>query len=191
MTTIFALLLSVLFLPDLEHTSASTAVVGSARKVDEVDGGNVGGEATPQQTLGKAQVMRISSRRCDIDRDKGIAFYEGDVFVEYLPSATLSSDRLFAFFKSNELVRVVALGNVAVTNESRFGACDRASFARLESEIEMYGEEGPGGAKAHLVEPGSNEVIGSRIKFWIDGEQVEVTDAELTVEKGKEGVRTL
>lgn len=193
MKTIVALLLSILFLPDVQRapTSATVSPTTQTREVEEVDGGNVGAEASPQQALGKAKEMRITSRRCDIDRDKGIAFYEGNVFVEYLPSATLSSDRLFAFFKSNELVRVVAMGNVAITNETRFGVCDRASFARLEGEIDMYGEERPNGVKARLEEPGSNEVLGSRIKFWIDGEQVEITDAELTVDKGKEGVKNL
>lgn len=192
MKTILVLLLSVLFLPDVQRQPTSTSAnVRPAHAADEVDGGNVGAEASPQEAIGKADVMRITSRRCDIDRDKGIAFYEGKVLVEYLPSATLSADKLFAFFKSNELVRVVAMGNVAITNDTRYGVCDRASFARFEREIEMYGEEHEGGAKALLEEPGSNEVRGSRIKFWLDGEQVEIIDAELTVDKGKEGVKGL
>lgn len=189
MKIISAILLSVLFLPDLRETPQTATESVAQREVGEVDGGNVGGEASPQQALGKAKEMRITSRRCDLDRDQRIAYFEGDVFVEYLPSATLSADRLFAFFKSNELVRVVAMGNVSITNETRYGTCDRASFARLEGEIEMYGTED--GKRARLVEPGANEAAGGKIKFWIDGEQVEIIDSELTVDKGKEGVKAL
>lgn len=126
---------------------------------------------------------RIEARRTDLDRNEGVMMFEDDVFVEYLTDYTLNADRLFAFFKgTNALSRIVASGSVAFTNETRTGSCDLAVFRNSERRIELYGgAEKP--AKLADRSGASAEVVGSKITFWIDTEQVEVIAPVITVEE--------
>lgn len=132
----------------------------------------------------KGESVEINALRCDFDRNEGVAFFDGNVVIKYNPGYILHCEQLYAFFMgTNKLDRIVALGNVAVTNETRFGTCDRAIFRRRTGELEMYaGETAP----ALLVDPGANEMRGDTIKFWINAEQVEVTGCEITIDKGKD-----
>ena len=76
--------------------------------------------------------------------------------------------------------RVVAVGNVVVTNAARVGTCAMATYRRAKREIEMFGD-GKGGY-ARLVDFGEHpgELEGERIRFWLDAEQVEVENARIT-----------
>ena len=133
---------------------------------------------------------RIRSVSSDFDRKAGVILFDGNVVVEYESDYTLCADRVFAFLaSSNRLARVVAAGNVVISNETRVGTCALATYRKLKGEIEMFGERG--GAKARLVERGANasEVEGDRIRFWLDSEQVEVSNSALSAEHdGKENV---
>jgi len=126
---------------------------------------------------------RIRARRTDMDRDEGVIMFEDDVFVEYSTDYTMNAERLFVFFKgSNTLSRIVATGGVAFTNDTRTGSCAMAVFRNLERRIEMYGGEN---SPARLVERSGEcaEVVGSKITFWIETEQVEVIAPELSLEE--------
>jgi lipopolysaccharide export system protein LptA len=95
--------------------------------------------------------------------------------------------RLFAFLQgTNELKRVVALGNVSVTNGSNVGSCDRATYVRSRGRVTMYGQAG--GTPAALEEIGKkngrNRLEGDKISFWIDSEQIEVENSRITVDAG-------
>jgi len=152
--------------------------------------------ADPAATVGRRKPgeitsARITSRTSDFDREEGVALFEGDVYVRYSDDSTMSADRLFMFLaNSNELGRVVAIGNVVISNETRVGACAMATYRRKKGEIEMYGD-----AKeplVRLVERGgdASELKGTRIKFWIDSEQVEVDNSQIRIENS-EGVKAL
>lgn len=109
--------------------------------------------------------------------------FEDDVFVEYSSDYTLNSARLFAFLKgTNSISRIVASGGVTVTNESRVGECDMAVFREHERRIDMYGGAG---RPARLLETSGtrSEVVGSKVSFWIDTEQVEVVAPIISVEE--------
>lgn len=127
---------------------------------------------------------RITSMTSDFDRKQGVALFEGNVKVVYSDDYTMCSDALYAFLSgSNELSRVVAVGHVVITNETRVGTCAMATYRRRKSEIEMFGDGG--NAPAHLIETGddASELEGSRIRFWLDSEQVEVENSRITVEE--------
>lgn len=149
--------------------------------------------AALQFTGGKGEYVMIASDRCDFDRNEGVAYFDGNVRVDYNPGYIMTADNLYAFFEgTNRLDRIVAVGNVSVTNDNRFGTCDRAIFRRPSSEIEMYcaSDDSP----ATLVDPGTSSVRGKRIKFWVTSEQVEVVGSEITINKGKdmkEGLKNL
>ena len=134
---------------------------------------------------------RIRSVSSDFDRKAGVILFDGNVVVEYESDYTLCADRVFAFLaSSNRLARVVAAGNVVISNETRVGTCALATYRKLKGEIEMFGD-GKAGTKAVLVERGdrASELAGDRIRFWLDAEQVEVSNAALATEHdGKEKV---
>ena len=141
------------------------------------------GQKGPENEIKSA---RITSRTADLDRREGVVMFEGDVVVRYSNDCTMCADRLYMFVAgSNELSRVVALGNVSITNDTRAGTCAMATFRRKKSEVEMFGDGK--GVLARLVESGedSSALEGTRIKFWLDAEQVEVEDSRiLTEQKG-------
>lgn len=138
-----------------------------------------------------ASFARIRSASSDFDRKAGVVLYEGDVFVEYGRDYTLNADRVFAFLAaSNRLARIVADGHVVISKGTRVGTCALATYRKAKGEIEMFGD-GKAGTKAVLVERGdrASELAGDRIRFWLDAEQVEVSNAALATEHdGKEKV---
>ena len=128
---------------------------------------------------------RIRSVSSEFDRLAGVMLFEGQVEVDYGEDYTMCADRVYAFLAgSNELSRVVAIGNVAITNETRVGRCETAIYRRRKGEIVMFGEGAEG--LASLVESGddASELTGSRIRFWLDSEQVEVENSRIAVEDG-------
>ena len=128
----------------------------------------------------------LLSKRADYDRGQGVIMFEDGVYLDH-PEYKFASDRLFAFLQgTNELKRVVAIGNVCVTNGNNCGSCDRATYVRSKGRITMYAQNG--GAPARLEDAGKgaerNRLEGDKITFWIDSEQVEVENSRITVDAG-------
>ncbi len=136
------------------------------------------------------EFSRIRSDSADYDRKAGVAVFEGHVSISHAGEYTMNSDSLYAVMAaSNELGKVVAMGNVTVTNAARVGTCAMATYRRSRREIEMFGGDG---ARARLVDGGEHpgELEGDRIRFWLDVEQVEVDNVSLTTGQ-KGGVEPL
>jgi hypothetical protein len=129
---------------------------------------------------------RLTSVRADYDHKAGVALFDGRVRLKGTEKGRaydFASDRAFAFLAgTNDLRRVVALGRVTVVSEGRTGACARAVYARSQSKITMYGE-GPS-APASLCDNTrrKSKVDGARISFWLDSEQVEIVDSQISVD---------
>ena len=126
---------------------------------------------------------RITSRRSDFDREANVVMFEGDVVARYSSDYTMCADRLYMFLAgTNELSRVVALGNVSITNATRSGDCAMATYRRKKGEVEMFGSET--NVLARLNEGGENaaRLEGTRIRFWLDTEQVEVDNPRISAE---------
>ena len=149
------------------------------------------GGGVPAKTPDVPQNIRIRSDASDIDRNAGVVLLEGNVEVEHSDGYGLRADKVYLFMTaSNELSRVVASGNVVLTNASRTATCPLAVYRRLRREVEMFGDGD--GKYARLVESGADkrELEGRRIRFWLDVEQVEVDGPRITVGRiGKEVAR--
>lgn len=131
----------------------------------------------------EASAVRIRSVSSDFDRRAGVILFDGAVVAEYGDGYTLCADRAFAFLAaSNRLSRVVASGDVVISNGLRVGTCALAAYRKAKGEIEMFGERG--GARARLSERGdrASDVEGDRIRFWLDAEQVEVSNSRISTE---------
>ena len=170
------LAVTLLLEPDeVIDAAAAAAISEDANRVE------IAGRKGPESEVKSA---RITSRTVDLDRGEGVVMFEGDVVVRYSNDCTMCADRLYMFVAgSNELSRVVALGNVSITNDTRTGTCAMATFRRKKSEVEMFGD----GKEicARLVERGedASAVEGTRIRFWLDAEQVEVEGSKISTEQ--------
>jgi lipopolysaccharide transport protein LptA len=125
----------------------------------------------------------ITADRTDYDRKEGVVLFDRNVYVND-EQYQMHTDRLFLFLDgTNDLKRLVAIGNVAITNENRRAYCARATFNRKLGRIVMYSSDE---ITAELREEGKNgsEVKGEKITFWIDSEQVEVENPVITMPGG-------
>ena len=185
MIAILPTLLAVTFLLEPDEVLDAAAAAAISEDANRVE---IAGRAGRKDEIKSA---RITSRTADLDRREGVVMFEGDVVVRYSNDCIMCADRLYVFLAgTNELNRIVALGNVSITNETRTGTCSMATFRRKKSEIEMFGDGKE--ILARLVERGedSGALEGSRIRFWLDTEQVEIEQPQISTEQ-KGGVSFL
>ena len=131
------------------------------------------------------RLVKITSVRTDYDRREGVIMFDRNVFVDD-PEYKLHADRVYVFLDgTNDMKRIVALGNVAVTNGLRTGSCAKATYSRANSKLVMYGDNETG-MPARLEDNGEKrgELVGRKITFWTDTEQVEVEGSQITVDAG-------
>lgn len=131
----------------------------------------------------KERKVKITSVRTDYDRREGVIMFDRDVFVDD-PEYKLHADRVYVFLDgTNDLKRIVAIGNVAVTNELRSGTCAKATYSKATSKLVMYWDSETG-KLARLEDNGKKrgELMGRKITFWTDTEQVEVEGSQITVD---------
>ena len=141
------------------------------------------------------RTVRITSERTDYDRREGVLMFDRNVFVDD-PEYKLHADQIYVFLDgTNDLKRIVAIGNVAITNELRSGTCAKATYTKATQKIVLYGDGT--NQVARLVDEGKrkSEVAGRKITFWVDSEQVEVEGSAVTLDAGtlggKDGAKKL
>ena len=125
----------------------------------------------------------ITSERTDYDRKEGIILFDRNVHVDD-EQYQMHADRLFVFLEgTNDLKRIVAIGNVSITNEQRTASCSRAVFTKATSKIVMYGDET---SNAKLSDPSQRGGVaeGKKITFWLDAEQVSVEESAVRLPGG-------
>ena len=149
----------------------------------------------PSDAAVSPRSVKITSERTDYDRKQGVIMFDKDVFVDDA-EYQMHADQLYVFLDgTNDLKRIVAIGNVAITNDLRVATCAKATYTKATSKIVMYGD----GAEtvARLTDNGKrkSEVEGRKITFWIDSEQVEVEGSTITLDAGslggKDGARKM
>ena len=132
-------------------------------------------KAAPKKTGkgGKEQEKRqavITADRTDADFKEGVILLDQNVSVDD-GLYQLHADRAFVFLEgTNDLKRIVALGNVAITNGARTAVCAKAVYKRGEQQVVLYGDEnGPAElTDASDAKAGPRSVYGARITYWIE-----------------------
>ena len=127
-----------------------------------------GAKKAKKELTGRAAV--ITADRTDYDRKEGVILFDRSVYVDD-EQYQMHADRLFVFLDgTNDMKRLVALGNVALTNEDKTAWCQKAVYTKAASQIVLYGDEqnpawlrDAGGKKGD-----ESEVSGLRITYWID-----------------------
>lgn len=123
---------------------------------------------------------RITSATTYYDRKEGVIFFDKNVYVDD-EQYQLHADKAYVFTSgTNDLRRIVAIGNVAMTNETRRAYGSKVSYYKEGGMVVLYGwAERP--AEIRDESKVEDQVVrGRKIKFWIDSEQVEVLDADIS-----------
>ncbi len=133
--------------------------------------------------------VKITSASTYYDRKEGYAYFSGKVFVDS-DEYQLYADRAYVFMDgTNDLKRIVAIGNVALTNGTKRAYGAKVSYHRDPGMIVLYaGEDGAAAEVRDESDKGPQVVRGKKIKFWTESEQVEVLEAELTAPGQSKGL---
>ena len=127
---------------------------------------------------------RITAGNTYYDRKEGFAYFSGKVTVED-PQYQLHADRAFVYMGgTNDLKRIVALGHVAITNETKRAYGAKATYYREKGMVVLSSDEGIVAEVRDEAPNGAQVVRGKKIKFWTGTRQVEVVDAEITAPSG-------
>lgn len=174
MSSLFASLLAVMLLSGPDETVDAEGAAAVSEDADRVEIRRPG-----ERGSSALKHVEITSESADFDRPSGVIRFEGAVRVVSSDEVELYADEAYAFLSSsNELTRVVVIGNVAITNEAHSGSCAWATFRRRKHEVEMFGD-GKSVKAALRGGEHAETLVGNRIRFWLDTEQVEVEDSDI------------
>lgn len=81
---------------------------------------------------------------------------------------------------AGDVRRVVAIGNVAMTNDAHRAYGAKATYSKKNGLVVLYSGDGIMAEVRDESKAQPQIVRGKRIRFWIDSEQVEVDEADLT-----------
>ena len=125
--------------------------------------------------------IRITSTTALYNRKERYAAFGGKVSVDDR-DYQLCADRAYVFTdESNTVQRVVALENVAVTNGFRRAYGAKASYFKKTGMVILQGDGKTPAIVRDESKVDDQTVVGDKIRFWIDKEQVEVLKAHITV----------
>ena len=136
--------------------------------------------AVPTNAVPTNATTRITAGSTYYDRKEGFAYFNGNVAVVD-PQYQLHADRAFVYMGgTNDLRRIVALGHVAITNETKRAYGTKASYYRDTGMVVLYSGNGITAEVRDESPDGDRIVRGKKIKFWTGTRQVEVIEAEIT-----------
>ena len=123
---------------------------------------------------------RITSATTYYDRKEGIVYFDKNVYVDD-EQYQIHADKAYVFLDgTNDVRRIVAIGNVAMTNDTKRAYGVKISYYKEGGMVVLYGGEGQM-AEVRDESRSQDQVIrGRKIKFWIDSEQVEVMEADIS-----------
>jgi lipopolysaccharide transport protein LptA len=144
-----------------------------------------GSEKNSKAASAAPRNVKVTSERSTYLRKEGVLVFDGNVFVDDVEFKMHADEVTLFLGGTNELKRIVAIGNVAVTNELRSGTCAKATYNKALSRVVLYSDESKG-VPARLNDNGKrkSQVEGRKITFWVDTEQVEVDGSVITVDVG-------
>ena len=124
---------------------------------------------------------RITADTTYYDRKEGIVVFQGHVHVDDA-EYQMHSEKGYVFLTgTNTLRRVVAVGNVALTNGTRRASGASATYRRDNGLVILRGADGvPAVVSETTAEGETRTVKGRKIRFWVDRGQVEVLEADIT-----------
>ena len=140
--------------------------------------------AEPVGAVPTNETTRITAGNTYYDRKEGFAYFNGGVCVDN-PQYQLHADRAYVYMGgTNDVRKIVALGNVAITNETKRAYGAKASYYRASGMVVLTAGEGRAAEVRDKTPDGDQIVRGKKIKFWTGTRQVEVVEADITAPSG-------
>ena len=144
------------------------------------------------KTKAPSRPARITSATTYYDRKEGIVFFNKNVHVDD-EQYQLHADKAYVFLSgTNDVRRIVAIGNVAMTNDTKRAYGAKVSYYKEGGMVVLYSGDGITAEVRDESKEQDQVVRGKKIKFWIDSEQVEVTEADISAPTsgfGKDGIK--
>jgi lipopolysaccharide transport protein LptA len=170
--------------PVLAILSAAAAFADVSPAADAAPGdGKVvaeSAEAGGKEKSKRKRPAKITSKSTYYDRKEGIGVFTGDVSVDD-EEYQMHAGKVYLFMKgTNELERIVAVGNVAMTNGTKRAYGAKVSYYRDPGLVVLYSGDGIAAEVRDTAKGGDQVVRGRKIRFWTNTEQVEVLEAEIT-----------
>lgn len=138
-----------------------------------------------------ASTARITSDTTYYDRKEGIAVFKGHVHVDDT-DYQMHAERAYLYLSgTNDLSRIAAMGSVALTNGLRRAYGERVTYNREKGLVTLIGIPGKPAIVSEETSEGDRTVRGRKIRFWINQEQVEVVEADITAPKSGAGASSL
>ena len=185
---VFAALLTIADGGDSAAPVATNAVEAASLPV----AGNVAAADVKKERKATSRPARITSATTYYDRKEGIVFFNKNVFVDD-EQYQLHADKAYVFMSgTNDVRRIVAIGNVAMTNDTKRAYGAKVSYYKEGGMVVLYSGNGIAAEVRDESKAEDQVVRGRKIKFWIDSEQVEVIDADITAPTsgfGKDGLK--
>jgi lipopolysaccharide export system protein LptA len=117
--------------------------------------------------------MTISFDRLEFDYKDMVAAYDGHVRVVD-PRYEMTCDRMLVFLEgTNQIKRIIAVGNVDMTQTDRHATCGRAVYEHTTGQAELTGNP--------VVTQGGNRLVGTRILIWLNDQRVEVDSGRMNL----------
>lgn len=134
----------------------------------------------PKKPSGGRQPVKITADSTSYDRKNGIAVFSGQVAVDD-EHYQLHADNAYVFMDgTNSVRRLVATGNVAITNGLRRAYGVKASYYRQSGMVVLYGDQTRVAEVRDESKAEDQVVRGAKIKFWTESEQVEILEADIS-----------
>lgn len=169
------------FIATIAIAMASAVAIADVSSNTVVEVVGVGASTNQVKKIKKAKrPAKITSASTYYDRKEGVAIFSGHVHVDD-EEYQLHAEKAYVFMDgTNELKRIVALGNVAMTNETRRAYGGKAKYYRDSGLVILYARDDAPAEVREEKKDGDQVVKGSKIKFWVNSEQVEVINAEIS-----------
>ena len=173
--------------PQAEPPASPVAAPQTEAPAPQVESETTNEVSQVEEPLPKKEKKKLTGRPAKItsdttiyNRKEGIASFEGHVYVDD-EQYQMHADKVFLFLEgTNELRRVVAVGHVAMTNDTRRAYGAKATYSKKNGLVVLHSGDGIT-AEVRDESKGEEKIVrGKRIRFWIGAEQVEVDEADLT-----------
>ena len=117
--------------------------------------------------------MTITAERLEFDYKELVVAFDENVHVVD-PQFSLVADRVLVFLEgTNQMKRIIALGNVDMVQTDRHATCAKAVYDRATGQVVMTGTP--------VLSRGSDRVAGKEIVLHLNDERVIVTGATMSV----------
>lgn len=134
---------------------------------------------------------KITADSTFYNRKEGFACFRGHVSVDD-SRYQMHADSAFVFMDgTNAMKRLVAIGNVAITNDTKRAYGAKATYYRNPGFIVLVGSSNVVAEVRDESPKGTQVLRGRKIKFLTESEQIEVIDAQIStpVNNVKDGLK--